>query len=120
MIKLAVNWPPEGCWFIAIFSMLVILIGSGLAGSFFFFALLRGVANGKLARGWSAWSRCVATSAFLISISATMMAGYFGAELSLWLSAAIWPVIALPLHGGYWVAVNACPKQANRGTSDVE
>lgn len=114
MRKPAVNWRLGGCWFIATFDMLVILIASGLAGSFFFFALLQGVADGRLERGWSTWSRCVATSALLLSISATMVAGYFGADVSLWLSAALWPVISLPLQGGYWVVVNSCPKQTEK------
>jgi hypothetical protein len=81
--------------------MLVLMVFTGLAGSFLYYALLLGLATGKLQRNRSNWLRCVGVTAFFVTISITVIAGYFGADRNLWLSGALWPVVALAMHGGY-------------------
>lgn len=94
--------------------MIIVLIASGLLGGFYYYVMLDGLMKGKLDPSWGLWSRCVATSAFLLSISATLVAHYFGAKANLWLTLSLWPLTALTLHGGYWVVFASLPEKTQR------
>ncbi|WP_328189798.1 hypothetical protein [Marinobacter sp. OP 3.4] len=87
--------------------MLIVLLGSGLAGSFLYYALLTSIKRKSLSATWVNWFCCTGCSAFLLAIAASVVAHLFGATPTLWLSVVIWPIIFLPLHAGYSAAVKA-------------
>ena len=98
--------------------MAIVLIAAGLLGSFFYYAMLDGLMQGKLERSWAIWSRCVLASALLISVSATIVAYYFGANANFWLTFSLWPLITLILHGGYWVVVSSSHRKDEKEVED--
>lgn len=68
--------------------------------------MLDGLMAGELEPSWGIWSRCVLSSALLISASASIIAHYFGANADFGLIFSLWPLITLVLHGGYRVVVS--------------
>lgn len=92
--------------------MLVIMITTGLAGSFLYYCLLLGLATKDLQKTRLYWARCVGANAFLLAVSATMVASYFGAELSYFLTVSLWFVFALVLHSGYLVVTKIAEKES--------
>lgn len=120
MIKPAGNSLREAYWSIASFKMLIVLIISACLGSFFYYAMLDGLMIGKLERSWAIWSRCVLASALLISVSATIVAHYFGANANLWLTFSLWPLITLVLHSGYWVVCSGTDRKTESEIRDAE
>ncbi|MFC4257637.1 hypothetical protein ACFOZ5_01185 [Marinobacter lacisalsi] len=100
--------------------MLLVLIVSGCLGSFFYYVMLDGLMIGKLEGSWAIWSRCVLASSLLISVSATIVAHYFGANANLWLTFSLWPLIALVLHGGYWVVASSVNRKSESEIQDAE
>lgn len=98
----------------ATFSMAVVLFITGLLGAFTYYVSLGALASKKVSKEDRLWLRLVGVPALFISLSVTLVSSYFGAEPTLWLSAAIWPVIALALHSGYKVVVDILAQQAER------
>tara|TARA_B100000965_G_scaffold382730_1_gene381330 strand:+ start:284 stop:592 length:309 start_codon:yes stop_codon:yes gene_type:complete len=101
--------------------MAAALIITGLLGAFTYYVSLSALVNKKVSREDRIWLRLVGVPALFISLSATSISSYFGAEPTLWLSAAIWPVIALSLHGGYKIVLELLAKQTekNEGNNDI-
>lgn len=86
--------------------MAIILIVTGLISCFFYYALLSGLASGTLKHTRFHWFCCVGGSSFLLSLSLTVVAQYFGAKPTLWLSLALWPLIFLAFQSGYQAAIS--------------
>ncbi|XOZ33586.1 hypothetical protein ACMDCT_15490 [Halomonadaceae bacterium KBTZ08] len=70
--------------------MLVVLVGSGLAGVFFHYAMLVGVKSGALSKGISTWSRCVAGPSLMLAICAAVIIEYFVGDSPYTLTLALW------------------------------
>lgn len=85
--------------------MLIIMIATGLTGVFVYYSLLLGLATKELPKNRLYWARCVGANALLLSISATMIAHYFHAELSYFLTLSLWLIFTPALHAGYLVAL---------------
>jgi len=98
--------------------MAVVLIITSLLGAFTYYVSLSALVNKRVSRKDRIWPRLVGVPALFLSLSITLIASYFGAEPTLWLSAAIWPVIALALHGGYKIVLDALVQQTE--TKEVE
>lgn len=94
--------------------MAVILLVTGLLGAFTYYVSLSALVNGNVSREDRLWPRLVGAPALFISLSVTLISSYFGAEPTLWLSAAIWPVIALVLHAGYKIVLDTLVQQTER------
>ncbi|MFC4259607.1 hypothetical protein ACFOZ5_11255 [Marinobacter lacisalsi] len=109
----------EAYWTIKTCDRLIVLVASGLAGSFLYFALLTSIKGKSLAATRANWFCCTVCSAFLLAISASVVAHWFGARPSLWLSVAIWPIFFLPLQAGYSIALKP-EVQASPSTLDEE
>lgn len=120
MRKSVVSWRQGAFWCIANSEMFIVLIVSGLVGSLFYYSMLDGLMKGKLERSWAIWTRCVAASALLISVSATVVVYYFDANANIWLTFSLWPLMILVLHGGYWVVASDAQKRTNDEVQDAE
>lgn len=83
--------------------MLVLLLVSGLGGAFFHYAYLRGVVLGSVSKSFSVWARCVAASALLLAVSASVITRYFYPDAPYALTIALWPLFMLALEPGYRV-----------------
>lgn len=92
------SWPPGDCWSTATSKMLIVLIASGLLGSFFYYIVIHGLIRGRLKRSWEVWSYGVGAGSLLISVSTSIAAYFCGAEGGLKVLIAVWPLIMLPLH----------------------
>jgi len=90
--------------------MLIIMIATGLSGVFVYYSLLLGLATRELPKTRFYWARCVGANAFLLSISATMIAQYFHAELSYLLTLCLWLIFTPALHAGYLVALRVAKR----------
>ena len=86
--------------------MLIVLIASGLLGVFFYYAMLKGVVDGKLEKSVSLWSRCVLTSALLLSVSATVVIRYFFESTPWLMTIAIWLLFTAAMAPGYHFATH--------------
>ncbi|NWO04472.1 MAG: hypothetical protein HLX50_01850 [Alteromonadaceae bacterium] len=98
--------------------MAVALIVTGLLGAFTYYVSLSALVNKKVSRENGLWLRLVGVPALFISLSVALMSSYFGAEPTLWLSAAIWPVIALTLHSGYKIVLDVLVKEVEGKESE--
>lgn len=88
--------------FTATYSMLVILLFSGVGGAFFHYAMLRGIQMGALSKGPTIWSRCVAASALMFAVCASVIVRYFFFDdAPFLLTLALWPVFILALEPAY-------------------
>lgn len=94
--------------------MAVVLVITGLLGAFTYYVSLSALVNKKVSKKDRLWPRLVGVPALFISLSVTLISSYFGAEPTLWLSAAIWPVIALTLHSGYKIVLDILVQQAEK------
>lgn len=95
--------------------MLIVLIASGLLGSFFYYIVIHGLIRGRLKRSWEVWSYGVGAGSLLVSVSASIAAYFCGAEGSLKIVMAIWPLIVLPFHGGYWAIAVHMNEKCSKG-----
>lgn len=115
------SWLPGGCWSIATSNVLIVLIASGLLGSFFYYIVIHGLIRGKLKQSWEVWSYGVGAGSLLVSVSTSVAAHFCGAEGGLKIVMAIWPLIMLPLHGGYWaIAVHMSEKHSKEKERESE
>lgn len=81
--------------------MLIVMILTGITGSFLYYTLLMGLYEGEFSKPRGFWLQCVGANAVLLSVSGTLMTSYFGAEPSLLLGAALWPIFVAALEPGY-------------------
>lgn len=81
--------------------MMVILLGSGLGGAFFYYAALLGIQNGTLSKGLRMWLPSVATPALMFAIGATVTIEYFYDNVPYLLTLSLWLFFILALQPGY-------------------
>ena len=84
--------------------MLIVLFASGSLGAFLYYAMLKGIVDGKLEKSVSLWSRCVMASALLLSVSATVVIRYFFESTPWLMTGAIWILFTIALAPGYHFA----------------
>lgn len=99
--------------------MLIVLVATGLVGSFFYYIIIHGLIRGKLKPSWEVWSYGVGAGSLLISVSAAIISYYFGSHGGLWHVVALWLLVMLPLHGGYW-AITSHMREQTIGDKDRE
>lgn len=80
------------------------MLASGLGGAFFHYSLLRGLRLGSISKSPSVWLRCVAASALMLAVSASIIVRYFYNDAPYTLTLALWPAFILSLEPGYRVA----------------
>lgn len=81
--------------------MLILLLVSGSAGSFFYYVGLWTIKEGRLGKGLSTWLRCVATPALLLAVCATTIIEYVYADAPYLLTIGLWLLFILALEPAY-------------------
>lgn len=84
--------------------MLVLMLFSGVGGWFLYYAMLRGLALGKVDKTLLFWTRCVLAPALMLAGAASVAVRYFFPETTIWVTMALWPIFVLALDPGYRLA----------------
>lgn len=93
--------------------MLVLMLISGLGGTFFYYSLLRGLRLGLISKTPMVWLRCVAASSMMLAVCGSIIVRYFYGDAPYALTLALWPVFILSLEPGYHVAGMEVKKPEN-------
>lgn len=95
--------------------MLILLLASGLAGSFFYYVGLWTIKEGRLSKGFLNWSRCVATPALLLAVCATATTEYFYEDAPYLLTLGLWLLFILALEPAYLLTDEVDARQTKEG-----
>jgi len=112
------NSPHVGSFCTASFKMILVMIISGVGGSFLYYAYLYGLLSGDFTLDRLSWSRCVGAAALMLSVSAALVVEIFFAKVSMFLILALWPIFILALQPGYSLTASRIKENENPKTVD--